>query len=156
MKKNTKSLLWKNSTPKIKHETLCNDYKAGELKIVNILKKIIVLQWSWIRRLYDNLFHQWKFVSLCLIKKLFAPSFKFYSNLLLKSNKTKFFPSFCRETILNRKKHLVMMTDIPSCIFSQYLWYIESIQVDKASLHVLRFSKKQYQLCFATFPMAYF
>ena len=150
MKKNTKDLLWKNSTPKIKHETLCIEYEAGELKIVNILKKkIIVLQWSWIRRLYDNLFHQWKFFSLCLIKKLFATSFKFHSNLLLKSNKTKFFPSFCRETILNRKKHLVMMTDIPSCIFLQYLWYIESI-------HVLRFSKKQYQLCFATFPMAYF
>ena len=37
--KNTKELLWKNSIPKIKHETLCDDYEAGELKIVNIPKK---------------------------------------------------------------------------------------------------------------------
>ena len=38
---------WNNSTPKIKHETLCNDYKAGGLKTVDILRKIIALQCSW-------------------------------------------------------------------------------------------------------------
>ena len=27
-----KAFLWKHSTPKIKHETLCNDYKAEGLK----------------------------------------------------------------------------------------------------------------------------
>ena len=32
---------WKNSTPKKKHETLCNDYKAGRLKSVDIPNKII-------------------------------------------------------------------------------------------------------------------
>ena len=33
----------KKSTPKIKHETLCNDYKTGGLKNANIPNKIIAL-----------------------------------------------------------------------------------------------------------------
>ena len=37
-----------NNSPKIKHETLCNDYKAGGLKNVDIPNKIIALQCSWI------------------------------------------------------------------------------------------------------------
>ena len=31
-----KAFLWKNSSPKIKHETLCNDYKDGGLKNIDI------------------------------------------------------------------------------------------------------------------------
>ena len=45
-----------NSFPKIKHESLCNDYKVGGLKNVDIPNKIIALQYSWIRRLYNNYF----------------------------------------------------------------------------------------------------
>ena len=52
-----KAFFWNNSSPKIKHETLCNDYKAGWLKNV-IPNKVIALQCSWIRRLYHNCFHE--------------------------------------------------------------------------------------------------
>ena len=34
-----------------------------------------------------------------------------------------------------------MITGIPSCILSDRLWYNESIQVDKASVHFLEFSE---------------
>ena len=127
LKKIPKAFLWKNSTPKIKYETLCNDYKAGGLKDVDIPSKIIALQCSWIRRFYNNSFHEWKLIPLDLIKTSFGRSFKFHSNLLFKSNKTKFFPSFYREIILYWKKHVAMMTEIPSCILSQYLWYNANI-----------------------------
>ena len=89
-----KTFIWKNSTRKIKQETLCNDYKAGGLKNVYIANKSIDLQFSWIVRLYDNSFHEWKLIPLYLIEKYFGSSFKFHSNLLFKSNKTNFFPSF--------------------------------------------------------------
>ena len=89
-----KAFIWKNSAPKIKQETLCNDYKAGGLKNVYIANKIIDLQFSWIVRLYDNSFHEWKLIPLYLIEKYFGSSFKFHSNLLFKSSKTNFFPSF--------------------------------------------------------------
>ena len=64
--------------------------------------------------------------------------FKFHSRLLFKDNKTKFFPSFHREIILNLRKHLAMMTKLPSCILSQYLWYNDSMHVDKASVHFFK------------------
>ena len=90
LEKIQKAFLWNNSTPKIKHETLCNDYKAGGLKNVDIPRKIIALQCSWIRRLYDDSFHEWKLIPLYLIEKSFGTSFKFNSNLLLKVIKPSF------------------------------------------------------------------
>ena len=88
-----KAFLWKYSSPKIKDETLCNDYKGQDLKNIDILNKIISLQCSWIRRLYNNSFHEWKLILLFLIKKSFVSSFKFYSSLFFKRNKINFFPS---------------------------------------------------------------
>ena len=49
LEKIQKSFLWENSTSKIKHDTLCNDYKDGGLKNVDIRKKIISLQCSWVK-----------------------------------------------------------------------------------------------------------
>ena len=40
------------------------------------------------------------------------------------------------------KKYLTRKPEIPSCILSQYLWYNENIQVDKNSIYLVRFSKK--------------
>ena len=42
----------------MKNETLCSDFKHGGLKKVNIQKKISP-QCSWMRRLYDDFFHEW-------------------------------------------------------------------------------------------------
>ena len=90
LKKIQNSFFWNNSSTKIKHETLYHVYKAGGLKNVDIPSKIIAAQCSWIRRLHDNSFHEWKLISLYLIKKSFGIAFKFHSNLLCKSNKINF------------------------------------------------------------------
>ena len=47
LKKIQKAFLWKNSTPKIKHEFLYNDCKGSDLKYIDISNKIISLQCSW-------------------------------------------------------------------------------------------------------------
>ena len=57
LEKIQKCFLWKDSTPKIRHETTCKDYKDSDLRNVDISYKIVSLQCSWIRRLYDNNFH---------------------------------------------------------------------------------------------------
>ena len=46
LKEIQKTFFWNNSSPEIKHETLCNEYKAGGLKNVDIPSKIIALQCS--------------------------------------------------------------------------------------------------------------
>ena len=40
LEKIQKAFLWKNSTPKMKHETLYIDYKAGELKMLIFQTKL--------------------------------------------------------------------------------------------------------------------
>ena len=74
--------------------------------------------------------------------KIFCSPFKFRSNLLFKSIKTKFFLSFYQEAVLYWKKHLAMMNEIPSCILSRYLWFGANIRVDKTSIQFSRFSEK--------------
>ena len=54
LQKTQKTIFWNNYSPKIKYETLCNDYKLGGLKNVDIPNKTRRLQCSWIRRIYDN------------------------------------------------------------------------------------------------------
>ena len=79
-----KYFLWKDSTAKIRHETTCKGYKDGGFKNVDISCKIVSLQCSWIRRLYDDFFHEWKLVLLHLITMSFGSKFKFHSYILFK------------------------------------------------------------------------
>ena len=91
LEKIQKSFLRKHSSPMIKHDTLCNNYKGRGLKNIDIINKVLSRQSSWIRRIYDNLFHEWKLIPLFLIKRSFGSSFKFHSNLSFKWNEIKFF-----------------------------------------------------------------
>ena len=69
-----KHFIWKNDSPKIKQDTLCKDYENGGLKDVDITFKIISLQCSWVKRLYDNSIHDWKIIPLHIItQKLGKP-----------------------------------------------------------------------------------
>ena len=64
-----KRFLWSNKKFKIKHGTLCNDYKNGGLENVDIELKIILLKCSWIRRLYNKFHHDWKIIPLNYLEK---------------------------------------------------------------------------------------
>ena len=60
-----KQCIWK----KRKSTTLCNKYEGGGLKNVDIFSKIISLQCSWVKGLYDNSFHAGKVIPLFLYQK---------------------------------------------------------------------------------------
>ena len=49
-----KEFIWKTRKPKIKHNTLCKNYENRGLKNFDIMNKVISLQCSWIKPLYDN------------------------------------------------------------------------------------------------------
>ena len=78
-----KSFLWGKKKSKIKHQTLCNDFKDGGLKNVDIEHKIESLKCSSIKRLYDENFHEWKIIPIHYISKILGKNFKFHSNLIL-------------------------------------------------------------------------
>ena len=72
--------IWKRKNPKIKNSTLCNDYEYVGLKNVDIFSKVVSLQCFWMKRLFDNNFHQWKLIPVYLIRQYLGKKFKFHSN----------------------------------------------------------------------------
>ena len=99
-----KEFLWGKKKPKIKHETLCNDYENGGKKNVDIFFKIASLQCSWIRRFFDYNFHQWKVIPLTLINKYLGKNFKFHSPLKLDKYSLSKFPNYYKEMFLRWAK----------------------------------------------------
>ena len=67
LKKIQKQFIWPTK-PTIKNETISSDFKDGDLKNVDINKRIASLQCFWIKRLYYDFFHEWKLISLKFIK----------------------------------------------------------------------------------------
>ena len=53
-----KYFIWHDSCPKIKYETFRIKFKAGSLKSVDIGFKFVSLQCSWVKKLYDDCFHE--------------------------------------------------------------------------------------------------
>ena len=125
-----KEFLRGENKSKIKHDTLCNDYENGGLKSVDNFSKIVGLQCSWIRRLYDENFHSWKVIPLYLIEMQFGKKFKFHPNLYVTNFSLKIFPKYYQEIIYRWSKYLPSTPSLPSSIASQFLWLNEVIQID--------------------------
>ena len=81
-----KAFLWYSTKPKINHKTLCNMFEEGGLKNVDIKAKIISLQCSWVKKLFDGNHRDWKIISLFLINKYFGKNFHFHPNLSFNSS----------------------------------------------------------------------
>ena len=64
MYKIQKNFIWQGKNAKIKHSTICNSYEKGGLKYVDLRKKITSIQSSWIKRLFEDDFHDWNEVFL--------------------------------------------------------------------------------------------
>ena len=73
--------MWQNSHPKKKHKTLSCTFETGGLKSVDINLKVLTLQCSWFKKLYDENLDEWKLISFHLICITFGQYFKFHFNL---------------------------------------------------------------------------
>ena len=123
LQKIQRNFLWQNSRPKIKHKTFSNSFETGGLKNVDINLKVISLQCSWVKKLFDENFHEWKIIPLHLIRITFGQDFKFHSNLsydtkLLFCNYS--FPVFYKNIFRYWSQHFTVSPDLPSCILSSF------------------------------------
>ena len=138
-----KSFIWDDSSPKIKHEALRMEFKAGDLKNVDIRFKFVSLRCSWVKKLYDDCFHEWKIIPLHLLNKCFGPSFKFHSNLHFESKLLKHFPSFYKQILVNWKKYFIASPITPSGhLLSQFICYNSYIKIDNKVVYLKPFSTK--------------
>ena len=137
-----KKFLWNNSTPKIKHNILRMDFKHGGLKSVDISLKITSLQCSWLTRLYDTSYHEWKIIPTYFIGKIFGKNFKFHSNFDFQSSLVQCFPSYYRSILEKWKQYFHMMPTVSSCILNQFLWYNKFLKIDNSVVFFKEFSNK--------------
>ena len=103
--------------------------------------KITRLQCSWIKRLYDNNFHEWKIIPKYLISKTFGSMSKFRLNLDFKKDLLKQFPSFYCSIFNNWKTYFFNSPEIPSCILSEFLWFNWHIKIDNKPVFFKHFSE---------------
>ena len=89
-----KNFNWQGEKAKIKHGTLCNGYEIVGIKNVDLRNKMTSMQCSWVKRLFEDDFHDWKIKPLFLIGKHLGKTFKFHNNIVKSNGILSKFPSF--------------------------------------------------------------
>ena len=109
---------------------------------MDILSEVISLQWTWIKRLYDNSSHPWKIIPLYLVDTYLSNSLKFHSNLGIPANKMKRFLIYSKQILKRWSENLSSSPSLPLTIASQVIWYNKCIKVDNKTLYSLKISQK--------------
>ena len=124
---------------------MCNSFEKGGLKNVDINSKILSLQYSWVKQLYDDEVELVSIHETChhIIKSTFGINFKFHSNLDFDDSKILTFPSFYKQLFRNWRKYLSYSVNIPSSILSQPIWYNKNIKINSKPIYVEEFAKKK-------------
>ena len=133
-----KDFSWIHQRPKIKEKTVINNFDKGGLKNVDISSKITSLQCSWVKRLFDRNFHDWRIIPHFLFQKNFGKNFEFHGSLDIPQFKKM--PEFYREILLNWSKFLSYDPSVPSTILPQYLWLNKHIKIGNNSAYFSHFS----------------
>ena len=74
--------------------------KKRGLKNVDLRNKITSRQYSWIKRLFEDDFHDWKIIPLFLIGKYLGKNFKFHNNIDMNNDILSKFQSFCQDIFI--------------------------------------------------------
>ena len=102
--------------PKINYNTLCNTLEEGALQNVDIKAKIISLQCSWVKKLFDENHHDWRIIPLCFINKCFGKNFHFHPNLSFNLGLADNFQEFYKQILINCSTYFVSNSEVPSYI----------------------------------------
>ena len=143
LNENQKKFLWSNGKCKIKHSTLCNDYKDGDLKNVDINLKIVLLKCSWILRLYNECHYDRKIFPLNYINSAFGIKFKFHSNLSIPNKSINSLPCYYKDILNSWCKYYSCTSEVPSLVSSQFQRYNSYIKIDNEVLCYKDFADKR-------------
>ena len=110
------------------------------MRNVNVSLKISSLQCSWLKRLYDDKFHEWKIIPQYLIKNRICKNFTFHSNVCLPSQILDKLPTYYKELLISWEKVYSQPPSLPSLIGSQFLWFNALIKIDKKTVYNHLFS----------------
>ena len=142
--KNSKSFLWNSSKPKVNYKTLWNGFQEGSLKNVDIKEKVIRLQYSWVKKLFDGTHHNWRIIPLFLINKYFGKSFHYHLNLPFNLSLIDSFPEFYKQILINWSTCFVSNSEVPSSNQLNFLWYNKHLLIDNRPVYLQSFADKDF------------
>ena len=114
----------------------------GRIKHVDLRNKITSMQCSWVRRLFEDNFHDWKVIPLFLISKHLGKSFKFDNNIDISNDILSKFLSFYQDIFIKWINIFTSKSIFPSLILSEVIWFNSNIKVDSKPVHFSFFSDK--------------
>ena len=83
---------------------------------VHLKNKITSIQCSWVKRLFEDDFHNWKVTPLFLIDKHLGKNFKFHDNIDISNDILSKFPSFYQDIFIKWISDFTSKPTLPSMI----------------------------------------
>ena len=117
-------------------------FEEGGLKNADIKAKIISLQCSRIKKLFDGNHRDWKIIPLFLLNKSFRKNFHFDPNLSFNLSLIDSFPESYKQILINWSTYFVSYSEVPSCIQSNYLWHNRYLLIDNRPVYLQSFADK--------------
>ena len=99
------------------------------------------MQCSWVKRLFEDDFHDWKIIPLFLIDKHLQKNFKFHNNLDI-SNDILFKISTFLSRYFHKMDSFTSKPNLPFMILSEVIWFNSNIKVGNKPVHFSFFSDK--------------
>ena len=97
------------------------------------------MQCSWVERLFEDDFHDWKVIPLFLIGKHLGKNFKFHNNIDINNEVLSKFPSFYQDIFIKWINNFTSKPTVPSMILSEFIWFNSNIKVDSKPVHFFFF-----------------
>ena len=126
-----KNFIWLDKKAEIKHSTFCNGYEKGGIKDANLRNEVTSMQCFWVKRLFEDHFHDWKVIPLFLICKHLCKNFKFYNNIDTSNGILSKFPSFCQDIFIKWINNITSKPTLSSMILSEFIWFNSNIKVHR-------------------------
>ena len=125
-----KKFIWQGKNGKIKHSILSNGYEKRGLKNIDLRNQITSMQCSWVKRLFENDFNDWKIIPLFLIGKHLGKNFQLHNNIDINNDLLSKFSSFYQDIFTKWINNSTAKPTLPSMILSELIWFNSITKVD--------------------------
>ena len=133
--KYTSTLFGNKKKQKLKTVFFAMAMKKGDIKNVDLRNKTTSIQCSWVKRLFEDDFHEWKVITLFLIGKHLRKNFKFHNNIDISNDILSKFPSLYQGIFIKWINNFTSKSNFPSMILSEVIWFKSDIKVDSKPVY---------------------
>ena len=109
---------------------------------MDLRNKITSIQCSWVKRLFEDDFQDWKVIPLFLIGKHLGKNFKFHNNIDISNDIISKFSSFYQDIFIKWINNSTSKSTFPSMILPEFIWFNSNIKADSEPVHFSFFLTK--------------